>query len=143
MLFYANLCTDEESLQFISDLFLQAILIVFNINGTTHCGPTNRPATLLTTSNSIGEVSFSHRSSLFSPIDVPLPLRGVSEQILYRKAYVVSYNKDYRIPNWVAWHLTSEHAYGDIKRPQNANLNSGTWNPIEISCRRWAEMYGG
>jgi endonuclease G len=26
--------------------------------------------------------------------------------------------------------------------PQNANLNSGTWNQIEISCRRWAEMYG-
>ena len=25
--------------------------------------------------------------------------------------------------------------------PQNANLNSGLWNQIEISCRRWAEKY--
>nr|WP_277115925.1 DNA/RNA non-specific endonuclease [Bacteroides heparinolyticus] len=100
------------------------------------------------------------------------------------------------MPNWVAWHLPSEHAYGDIKRPgnawhedldvpapratvadykgsgwtrghmcpagdnkwdgeamyntflfsnccpQNANLNSGTWNQIEISTRRWAERWG-
>lgn len=26
--------------------------------------------------------------------------------------------------------------------PQHANLNSGIWNQIEISCRRWAEKYG-
>ena len=26
--------------------------------------------------------------------------------------------------------------------PQNANLNSGLWNQIEISCRRWADKYG-
>lgn len=26
--------------------------------------------------------------------------------------------------------------------PQNANLNSGLWNQIEISCRRWADRYG-
>ena len=26
--------------------------------------------------------------------------------------------------------------------PQNANLNSGAWNQIEMACRRWAEHYG-
>ena len=26
--------------------------------------------------------------------------------------------------------------------PQNANLNSGLWNSIEIDCRRWARQYG-
>ena len=26
--------------------------------------------------------------------------------------------------------------------PQNANLNSGVWNQIEMSCRQWAEKYG-
>lgn len=26
--------------------------------------------------------------------------------------------------------------------PQNANLNSGLWNSIEIDCRRWARKYG-
>lgn len=44
--------------------------------------------------------------------------QGVSEQLLYRKAYVVSYNKDTRQPNWVAWCLTKDHADGDVPRQQ-------------------------
>ena len=51
---------------------------------------------------------------------IPLPLKNISEQILYRKGYTVSYNKDYKIPNWVAWHLTAEHATGPYRRPGNA-----------------------
>ena len=31
-----------------------------------------------------------------------------------------SYNKENKIPNWVAWHLTSEHATGPYRRPGNA-----------------------
>ena len=49
-------------------------------------------------------------------IEKPAPLRGKSEIVLNRKGYIVSYNKDNKIPNWVAWHLTAEHAYGLIKR---------------------------
>lgn len=129
-------------------------------------------------------------------MEMPLPLNDGSEQILYRKAYTVSYNKDNKIPNWVAWHLTAEHATGPIPRPgnawhedeevpvpratladyrgsgwsrghmcpagdnrwdgdamyesflftnccpQDANLNSGDWNQIEMACRRWAEKFG-
>lgn len=48
-------------------------------------------------------------------MDLPLPLKSVSEQILYRKGYVVSYNKDTKLPNWVAWHLTADHVDGDVK----------------------------
>ena len=138
----------------------------------------------------------SYTSANTPTIDIPLPLNGVSEQILYRSSYIVSYNKNYKIPNWVAWHLTANHIDGSVKRPgnawhedidvpypratiadykgsgwtrghmcpagdnkwdsnamyetflftnccpQNANLNSGTWNQIEMSCRRWAETYG-
>ena len=130
-------------------------------------------------------------------IDLPLPLKGVSEQILYRHGYIASYNKDNKIPNWVAWHLTAAHTRGEAQRPGNAwhedpdvprpratsadyrksgwtrghmcpagdnkwdaeamydtfllsnccpqhsNLNTGTWNQIEMSCRRWAEKFGG
>lgn len=129
-------------------------------------------------------------------IEIPLSLKDISEQILYRKGYTVSYNKDYKIPNWVAWHLTAEHATGPYRRPggawhedtqvptpratvadyrdgnwsrghmcpagdnkwdqdtmydtflltnccpQDANLNSGDWNLIEMVCRRWAERFG-
>jgi endonuclease G len=129
-------------------------------------------------------------------LEIPLPLKNTSEQILYRKGYTVSYNKGNKIPNWVAWHLTAEHATGPYRRPsgawhednevpapratfadyrdcgwsrghmcpagdnkwdkdamydsflltnccpQDANLNSGDWNQIEMSCRRWAQKYG-
>lgn len=127
-------------------------------------------------------------------ICMPAPLNGVSELILYKTAYVVSYNKDTKIPNWVAWHLTAEHTDGPYGRlnnfyeddavdspkatvydycgsgwsrghmcpagdnkwdrkamfdtfslvnvcPQNASLNSGLWNSIEMDCRNWAKRF--
>ena len=128
-------------------------------------------------------------------ICIPKPLEGISEQIIRKTSYIVSYNKDTKIPNWVAWHLTADHTDGPVRRmsnfyeeesidspratledyrgsgwsrghmcpagdnkwsetamyesfslvnvcPQNANLNSGLWNSIEIDCRRWARQFG-
>lgn len=128
-------------------------------------------------------------------ICMPRPLEGISEQIIRKTSYLVSYNKDTKIPNWVAWHLTAEHTDGPHKRmssfyeeesvaspratiddyrgsgwsrghmcpagdnkwnetamyesfslvnvcPQNAKLNSGLWNSLEIDCRRWANRFG-
>ncbi|MBR1933818.1 MAG: DNA/RNA non-specific endonuclease [Prevotella sp.] len=49
-------------------------------------------------------------------IELPAPLKNTKEQILRRKGYTVSYNKDLKIPNWVAWHLTAEHAIGTVER---------------------------
>ena len=49
-------------------------------------------------------------------IERPAPQNGKSEIILNRKGYTISYNKENKIPNWVAWHLTSEHVDGLIKR---------------------------
>ena len=59
--------------------------------------------------------------SLFAQEDVGIPIlqQDIPEQILYRTGYVVSYNKDARLPNWVAWHLTSNHTTGEQKRPNN------------------------
>lgn len=129
----------------------------------------------------------------FSLVGTVEKINGVDEQLLSRASYIVSYNKETKCPNWVAWRLTADHANGDVSRmgnafhedmdvpapralnadyrksgysrghmcpagdnkwdrevmyetfllsnvcPQNANLNSGLWNQIEISCRRWAE----
>lgn len=33
---------------------------------------------------------------------LPLPLKDTPEQLLYRKGYTVSYNKETKLPNWVA-----------------------------------------
>lgn len=38
------------------------------------------------------------------------------EQILQRCAYITSYNKDTRTPNWVGWALTSDHTDGTNER---------------------------
>jgi endonuclease G len=59
------------------------------------------------------------RESL-SRMEIPAPLTKSPEQILMRKGYTVSYNKETKIPNWVAWHLTADHANGDAKRPGSA-----------------------
>ena len=49
----------------------------------------------------------------------PQILHSVSEQILNRKAYTVSYNTDTKCPNWVAWHLIAEHTDGEWSRDNN------------------------
>lgn len=41
-------------------------------------------------------------------LEIPAKLKNTSELILHRKGYTVSYNKDLKIPNWVAWELTPE-----------------------------------
>jgi len=51
---------------------------------------------------------------------LPAPSAHLQEQILRRTGYTVSYNKDTRLPNWVAWHLTAEHTQGSAKRPPRA-----------------------
>ena len=53
--------------------------------------------------------------SLFR-VCIPAPMSNLPEQIIRRKAYILSYNKETRIPNWVAWHLTAEHTDGECKR---------------------------
>ena len=128
-------------------------------------------------------------------IEIPSSKIFSSEKKLVKTAYIASYNKDTKCPNWVAWHLTKNHTDGAFKRlnnfheeedvpipratsddysgsgwsrghmcpagdnkwneaamyesfslvnvcPQNANLNSGLWNSLEIDCRRWARKYG-
>lgn len=42
--------------------------------------------------------------------------KKTSEQILNRFAYITSYNKETRTPNWVGWILTAEHTDGEYVR---------------------------
>lgn len=48
------------------------------------------------------------RADSETKLEVPAPLKHVPEQILQRKGYTVSYNRELKIPNWVAWELTPE-----------------------------------
>ncbi|SHK67381.1 DNA/RNA non-specific endonuclease [Xylanibacter ruminicola] len=49
-------------------------------------------------------------------IEKPAPLRECNEIVLKRISYIVSYNSETKIPNWVAWCLTAEHVDGNLKR---------------------------
>ena len=48
--------------------------------------------------------------------EMPAPLTDRPEQILTRRGYTTSYNNKTKTPNWVAWHLTKAHTYGDNQR---------------------------
>ncbi len=50
--------------------------------------------------------------------EIPAPLKDRPEQILRRTGYTVSYNRETRCANWVAWHLTKSHTYGKNQRAQ-------------------------
>ena len=65
--------------------------------------------------NSIREEYLYVTDSLFQ-ICIPAPLSNTPEQIIRRKAYVLSYNKNTKLPNWVAWHLTKDHSEGFVPR---------------------------
>ena len=58
----------------------------------------------------------SCRAQKDSSIEIPAPLKNGKEIVLKRTGYTVSYNPDTKIPNWVAWHLTAEHADGPVRR---------------------------
>lgn len=51
-----------------------------------------------------------------SNVEIPTLIVERPEQLLSRVGYSVSYNKDTRCPNWVAWHLTKDHADGPYPR---------------------------
>ena len=57
--------------------------------------------------------------SKYTSLEIPASLNGISERILSRKGYTVSYNVDRRVPNWVAWHLTAMHLNGNTKRNES------------------------
>ena len=47
---------------------------------------------------------------------LPVAKKGDQGQILRRTAYITSYNKEYRLPNWTAWYLPADHTSGSNKR---------------------------
>lgn len=56
-------------------------------------------------------------SDAASPVcGLPKVGKGTPEKILKRFAYTCSFNPVNKIPNWVAWELTADHADGPYKR---------------------------
>ena len=49
-------------------------------------------------------------------LEIPVFTKERPSQLLRRKAYMTSYNRETRCPNWVAWRLTEEHTDGPYNR---------------------------
>ena len=94
---------------------------------------------------------------------------GTPEILLQRTGYLVSYNSNTRIANWVAWKLTPERLKENTERINNfrpdpdlpkskavttqdykgsgwdrghlcpAGENRGDWNELEQKCRKWVK----
>ena len=45
-------------------------------------------------------------------LEIPISTRKREEIILHRTAFTISYNNDYKTPNWVAWELTRAETEG-------------------------------
>lgn len=66
-----------------------------------------------TVNTKIPQITTSVDSSV---AEIPSMSNNIRSQMLYRKAYCTSYNKESKCPNWVAWHLTNEHTDGPFSR---------------------------
>jgi endonuclease G len=49
-------------------------------------------------------------------VEIPAKITGRQEQIINHIGYTVSYNSDWKIPNWVAYELTKEEVAGTVPR---------------------------
>ncbi|MDR1380085.1 MAG: DNA/RNA non-specific endonuclease [Tannerella sp.] len=49
-------------------------------------------------------------------MELPAEISGRKEQILVRTGFTVSYNSEWKIPNWVAYELVREEVGGDVPR---------------------------
>ena len=61
-------------------------------------------------------VVYGNKAYADEDVLLPSATADLPEQLLYRKAYVASYNKRTKNPNWVAWRLTAKHARGNLPR---------------------------
>ena len=44
--------------------------------------------------------------TVIQKVEIPAEIAGRKEQIIFHTGYTVSYNSDWKIPNWVAYELT-------------------------------------
>lgn len=74
---------------------------------------TDEAATLMQSSTTDDAADAGERSKW---MEIPKTLRGDKGVILKREGYTTSYNAQNKIPNWVAWRLTSNHVNGRHRR---------------------------
>ena len=83
-------------------------------------------------------VCVSARQKSLLHCDVP---KGVSSQVLVREGYVTSYNKDTRLPNWVAWQLSKEHMESPVPGIDRKMFDFHKDDEVENSVEKYDYHY--
>jgi endonuclease G len=73
-------------------------------------------AVYLATQQTIDSPENNTENSSPEKIEIPAKITGKQEQIITHTGYTVSYNSDWKIPNWVAYELTKEEIEGVTPR---------------------------
>lgn len=101
--------------RFSTIMIIASLLSVITLTVSCRQHRTPKKISFKRTSNSMIQGEAEDSDSLLHSF-IPSLLSDFPEQIIRRKAYITSYNKETKLPNWVAWHLTSDHADGVYKR---------------------------
>jgi len=83
--------------------------------------------------STLTDISEKTENQQVDKIEIPAKITGRKEQIISHIGYTVSYNSDWKTPNWVAYELTKEKAEGTVPRfdaflpdPEVASYESAT-----------------
>ena len=57
------------------------------------------------------------------PLEQPMTMSGVAEQVIWHKGFIVSYNESTRLPNWVAYELTADEVAGSVPRARHFDVD--------------------
>ena len=61
-------------------------------------------------------IAISQNTVNLENVEIPARLNDRTERVIVHKGYTVSYNADWKIPNWVAYELTDEEVAGEEPR---------------------------
>lgn len=59
---------------------------------------------------------FAQKPINIENVEIPGKIKGRTERVIVHKGYTVSYNADWKIPNWVAYELTDVEVAGEEPR---------------------------
>ena len=98
-----------------------AVMLLAACNNKEKNAATEEPAaiaSLYTATDKPAPTSSAPQANATKAMEIPADHNSYPQQVIHRKGYTVSYNKDTRCPNWVAWHLTKSHTYGNNQRSE-------------------------
>ena len=94
-------------------LILALAMLTLSCQGGKSGGQATAQAGFLST----GEAK-QQKAKVVVMYEQPAPLKNRPEQILRKTGFTISYNRETKNPNWVAWHLTEAHTKGPHQRKQ-------------------------